>query len=442
MGDNAVVVWNQALLDAVRRTASGPPIAARALHVLHTAMYDAWAAFADRAAGSRLGGALRRPSPERSGAARQEAVSFAAFAALVDLFPAERAAFAAVMGRLGHDPAAVGREGSPSAVGALAARAVLASRHGDGSNQLGDLAPGAYADWSGYRPANLPDRLVDPNRWQPLPQRDGVVQRFLTPHWGLVVPFGLRAGWELRPRRGPRRHPDPGYLVQAEQVLADSAGLTDERKAIAGHWADGPGSVTPPGHWCLLAQEVSRRDGHDLGDDVKLFFALAGALHDAAVACWDSKRTFDSVRPVTAVRFLFAGEKVRAWGGPGQGTRTIMGEDWQPYLPTPPFGEHVSGHSTFSAAAAQVLACFTGSDTFGASATVPAGSSPVEPGHAPAADVTLSWPTFSDAAAQAGRSRRLGGIHFRDADLVGRRLGRAVGLRAWLAAQELFDGPR
>ena len=84
-----------------------------------------------------------------------------------------------------------------------------------------------------------------------------------------------------------------------------------------------------------------------------------------------------------------------------------------------------------------MLARFTGSDRFGAGVTVPAGSSRVEPGTTPAADVVLSWPTFSAAAEQAGRSRRYGGIHFRDGDLVGRALGRLVGLRAWLAASAL-----
>ena len=282
-------------------------------------------------------------------------------------------------------------------------------------------------------------RLVDPNRWQPLPTPDGAGQRFLVPHWGLVVPFALEAGWELRPR-GPRRHPEPGFLLQATQLRADSAGLTDEYKVIAEHWADGPGTETPPGHWCRLAQAVSDRDGHGLDEDVRLFFALTGALLDAGIACWEAKRAYDSVRPVTAIRFLFAGQEILAWGGPGQGTRRIRGEDWQPYLPTPPFPEFPSGHSTFSAAAAAVLARFTGSDRFGASVTIAAGSSLVEPGATPAADVVLSWPTFTDAANQAGRSRRYGGIHFREGDLVGRALGAMVGARAWRAAAELFSG--
>jgi len=445
MSDNVVLSWNRAALEAVRQTRMGPPIVARALHVLHAAMYDAWAAHDDLAFGTRLGDRLRRPPAERTQEAKGEAASFAAHRALVDLFPSEASAFAKLMGELGYDPDAVGPEGSPSAVGVLAARAVLAFRHGDGANQLGDLGPeprgpaGVYQDWTGYRPVNPLGRLLDPNRWQPLPTPDGAGQRFLVPHWGLVAPFALPAGWRLRPRP-PRRHPDRAFLVQATQLLAASAGLTDEHKAIAELWADGPGSETPPGHWCLHAQDVSARDGHGPDEDIRLFFALTGALLDAGIAGWDAKRTYDSVRPITAIRFLFAGREVLAWGGPGRGTRRIRGEDWQPYIATPPFPEYVSGHSTFSAAAAAVLARFTGSDRFGGSVTIPAGSSRVEPGTTPAADVVLSWPTFTDAAVQAGRSRRYGGIHFRDGDLVGRALGAMVGARAWEAATELFTG--
>jgi hypothetical protein len=446
MSDNVAVAWNKAALEAIRRTRMGPPMAARALHVPHASMYDAWAAHDDLAFGSRLGDELRRPAAGRTPEAKREAASFAGHRALSDLFPTEANAFAKLMSDLGYDPDAPGPQGSPGAVGVAAARAVLAFRHGDGANQLGDMGPeprglaAAYADWTGYRPANQLARLVDPDRWQPLPTPDGLGQRFLVPHWGLVAPFALRAGWELRPRGGPRRHPGRSYLFQAEQVLADSAGLTDEHKAIAEYWADGPGSETPPGHWCLHAQHVSARDGHGLDEDVRLFFALTGALLDAGIACWDAKRFFDSVRPVTAIRYLFAGQEVEAWGGPGQGPRRIRGETWQPYIPTPPFGEFPSGHSTFSAAAAAVLSRFTGSDRFGASATIPAGSSRVEPGTTPAADVTLSWRTFDAAADQAGRSRRYGGIHFKDGDLVGRAVGCMVGARVWDAAAALFAG--
>jgi hypothetical protein len=112
---------------------------------------------------------------------------------------------------------------------------------------------------------------------------------------------------------------------------------------------------------------------------------------------------------------------------------------------TPPFAEYPSGHSTFSAAAAEVLRRFTGSDALGATVTVPAGSSRIEPGLVPAEDLTLGWDTFSAAADQAGLSRRYGGIHFEQGDLVGRAIGRAVGARVWRLAMRYRDdraGPR
>jgi len=133
-----------------------------------------------------------------------------------------------------------------------------------------------------------------------------------------------------------------------------------------------------------------------------------------------------------------------AWGGPFQGTKEIDGADWFPYqpttFPTPPFAEYSSGHSTFSAAGAQILRRFTGSDFFGASVTIAAGSSKVEPGATPASDVTLHWATFSAAADQAGISRRYGGIHFEQADLDGRAAGRQIADQAWAKALRYFDG--
>src|SRR6266542_6951022 len=105
---------------------------------------------------------------------------------------------------------------------------------------------------------------------------------------------------------------------------------------IAEYWADGPHSELPPGHWSLFAQFVARRDRH--GDDehgidldVKLFFALTNAIFDAGICAWDNKCAFASVRPITAIRVLFQGHRVRAWGGPGRGTKVIAGDRWLPY---------------------------------------------------------------------------------------------------------------
>jgi uncharacterized protein DUF6851/vanadium-dependent haloperoxidase-like protein len=451
--DSVVLQWNDALLQAIRDTQPGPPICARMLAIVATCMYDAWAAYDPLAIGTRLGGSLRRPAAEQTMANKEKAISFAAYRALVDLFPQpdQGPKFTDMMRRLGYDPTDLSTDTRmPSGIGNVAAGAVLEFRHHDGANQLGDLNPGAYSDYTGYAPVNTPDQINDPNRWQPLRISDGrggfVIQKYVGPHWGRVIPFALSSGAEFRPTVDLPRYGTPEYEKQAREILDDSANLTDEQKTIVEYWADGPGTEQPPGHWCLFAQYVSRRDHFDVDADVKLLFTLTNALMDAGIAAWDAKRVYDSARPITAIHYLSKGQKVRAWGGPYQGTQEIDGADWKPYqvstFVTPAFPEYFSGHSTFSAAGAEVLKSFTGSDAFGLSVTKPAGSSLAEPGLVPAADVTLSWATFSDAADQTGLSGRYGGIQFADGDLMGRKLGRLVGLLVWDKALTYFLGGR
>lgn len=448
--DTVVVTWNNAALQAIRDTRPGPPIVARMLAMTHTCIYDAWAAYDSVAIGTRLGGILRQPVSEHTMPNKKKAVSFAAYRALVDLFPSEMAKFNTVMTQLGYDPTDTSTDRStPSGVGNGACQAVLDYRHHDGSNQLGDLHPGAYSDYTNYEPANNPDHINDPNHWQPLRISDGhggfVIQRFVAPHWGKVIPFVLKQPDQFAPKE-PNIYPKEAaqYLKQAQQILDFSANLTDRQKVIVEYWADGPGSEFPPGHWALFAQFVSARDHHTLDEDVKLFFAMTNAVFDASVSSWYFKRAYDYVRPITAIHFLFAGHQVRAWAGPGLGTRVIDGATWKPYqvptLVTPPFPEYVSGHSIFSGSAARVLKLFTGSDRFGHSVTIPSGTSRVEPGLVPASDITLHWRTFSDAAAEAGISRRYGGIHFLDGDLQSRKMGKKIGRLAWRKALTYFHG--
>jgi hypothetical protein len=461
--ENVVLQWNGAVLQAVRESRLGPPMVARALAIVHTCVFDAWAAYDRVAVGTRLGSSLRRPAREHSLANKSEALSFAAYRAAVDLFPGSKATvFDPLMASLEYDAAAVF---GPAEIGDIAARAVLHLRHRDGSNQLGDEPGGAagvpYSDYTGFVPANAPmdlrvpfdpSAVRDPDAWQPLRYVDAmgavVTPAFVGPHWQHVTPFALGSAAELRSPTGPARFGSPAYTAQAEALLGVSAALTDEHKVIAEYWADGPRSELPPGHWNLLAQLVAHRDRHgdserDVDQAVKLFFALTNAIFDAGICAWDNKCAFDSVRPITAIRYLFQGRAVRAWARPG-GTQLIRGEEWFPYqtttFPTPPFPEYSSGHSTFSAAGAEILRLFTRSDRFGASVRIPAGSSRVEPGLTPAKDVVLSWPTFSAAADQAGISRRYGGIHFAQGDLDARVGGRLVARRAWTKALTHFNG--
>lgn len=443
-GDNVVLTWNSAVLEGVRASDLGPPMVARALAIVHTCIFDAWAAYDQRAVGTRLGVSLRRPPSECTAANKERAISFGAYRAAVDLFPVTAQLFDELMFAMGHDPFDDTSDATtPAGIGNVTSQAVLDFRHGDGSNQLGDMHPGAYSDYTGYVPANQPDRIIDPSRWQPLrlptAPAGPVTQSFVGPHWGLVKPFGLRSGSQFRSSTGPARWGSAQYGRQAQEVLDISACLTEEQKVVAKYWADGPRSEQPPGHWNLFAQFVSRRDGHDLDGDVKMFFLLTNAIFDAGIVAWDNKRFFDSARPITAIRHLFKGQAVRAWGGLGGGTELIEGEAWMPYQPgtilTPPFPEYSSGHSNFSAAGAEVLRRYTGSDDFGHSALVPAGTSRVEPGRVPARDTTLRWATFSEAADQAGISRLYGGIHFRQGDLDGRMTGRSAAELVWTKAQ-------
>jgi len=388
------------------------------------------------------------------------------------------------------------------------------------------------------------------------------VQQAIGPHWGHVTGFALpdggARGMPIDPGPPPRlRDPvtDGGYKEQAVEVIRLSSQLDpsdrvtmdispgaiggnplgsnagqgyavnpatgqpyapdvvlrgDFGRVMAEFWADGPKSETPPGHWNVLANLVSDELAPDLriagaGEavdrlewDVKLYFALNSAVHDAGIAAWGLKGHYDSPRPISMIRYMagmgqssdpaqpsydvrglplvpdlvelvtaettaaggrhaaLAGHEgdiaIRAWGGNPDdpatqvgGVTWILGEDWVPYqLPTfvtPAFPAYVSGHSTFSRAAAEVLTAFTGSEYFpgGVSGyTIEAGSLTFEAG--PTTDVRLEWATYFDAADQAGRSRLWGGIHIDADDLTGRRIGADCGKAAWATAQRYYAG--
>lgn len=451
--DNMILFWDNVALDAIRATPPGPPMVARILAMVHTAQYEAWSQYDDTAVGTLLGDRYRRPAGERTVENKSIAASYAAYRVLVDLFPRRVRTFDSKMKDvLKYDPAITTTDPTtPEGIGNLAGAAVLFHRRDDGSNQAG-----GYADTTGYEPVNTPDTVFDLNYWQPLRTNNGnqqgvclsggplITQTYIGPHWGSVAPFALDDGPVITSTTGPFRYPSPEFTAQAQEVISYSANLTDYGIAISQYWADGPFSEFPPGHWALFSQFVSIRDSHGIDEDAQLFLAVNNATLDGGIVSWKIKRIFDSVRPVTAIRELFRGQEIVAWGGPYSGTRTIKGEEWQPYqeecFVTPAFAEFVSGHSTFSAAAAEVLRSFTGSDEFGAYYIYGAGDSPVEPNFAPTQSVLLLWKTFSDAADEAGLSRRYGGIHFVEGDIQGRAMGRQAGERVWQKVQGFFDG--
>jgi hypothetical protein len=386
--------------------------------------------------------------------------------------------------------------------------------------------PGAQMrDPDSWQPLALA-RIVAQNG---IPQ-PGSVQNFIGPHWGHVGGFALAAsdrGVPIDPGEPPRLDSGGGraYTRDALTVIRRSADLDarsggsidigpgalgdnslgandghghevnpvtgkryapnvvprgDYARALAEYWADGPRSETPPGHWNSVANEVTDSPGFvrriggrgaevdPLEWDVKLYLALNGAVHDAAVAAWGLKGHYDSARPISIIRYLGGknqlpptpglverrrGETfIRAWAGfpkdptaQASGVRWIRAVDWVPYqLPTfvtPAFAGYVSGHSTFSRAAAEVLTAFTGSSSFPGGlyeVPVPRGQLKIEQG--PSRDLTLQWATYFDAADAAGQSRLWMGIHVPADDFAGRRVGSQCGKAAWERAQRYFEG--
>lgn len=443
-------IAEEATAREVDRHAARPTIISRTLAIWATAMYDAWAAYDDRAVGSRLGGTLRRPERERTDANRETAISYASYHALVYVYPEDKAWLDDQMRAVGYDPARISLDPKkPEGIGHVAAEAVIEYRRRDGANQHGDEPGGdgtAYSDYTYYRPVNPPDRILDPDRWQPitftLPNGSKVTPGFLTPHWYRVRPFALDSSAQFRPEPPPMTTTDDRELRrQTDLVLAYNQNLTKEEKAVVEFMRDGPRSTGQSGHWLRFAQDVSRRDHHGLEKDVKLFFVIANVAMDAFISCWETKRFYDSSRPWTLVRHYYRGKRIKGWAGPKGGVVSMPAEQWHPYSPysfiTPPFPGYTSGHATVSGAASKMLELFTGSDAYGFRERRPHCAMTEEvAGH----EVDLELPTFSATAEMAAKSRALGGYHIPVDNDVGLRVGRELATWSWPKYQAYFDG--
>jgi hypothetical protein len=279
----------------------------------------------------------------------------------------------------------------------------------------------------------------------------------------------------------------------------------DFARVLAEFWADGPSSETPPGHWNVIANNVGDTPGFqkrisgtgpvvdDLEWDIKTYFALNAAVHEAACAAWSVKRYYDGWRPMTAIRYqgmhgqcsdpsaasynnvglplvtnlielvtsnsvasghhagLTPGKiAIYCWPGPPpspstqhSGVKWIHADSWVPYqrtnFVTPAFPGFISGHSTFSRAGAEVLTAMTGSPFFpGGMGSYTYTNLSFENG--PSQPVQLQWGTYYDAADQAGISRVWGGIHPPIDDFTGRKAGSQCGMGVWALARSYWDG--
>lgn len=476
-----------------------------------------------------------------------------------------QAAFDALMADLGYDPDDTRTHGrSPTAVGNRIGASILDATLQDGANEAENYADtSGYVAINDplIVEASGTGGMNDINAWQPLiVPGSSTPQGFLSPHWLEVQPFALEDPFDPVPGPPPRLgmagedqvradllelirfssylDPDDGAWINISPAVVGNSTLgTDDgtghpvnpatgepyadnivkrgdwTRVLAEFWADGPLSSTPPGHWNEIANQASdhpqmqRRIGGTGGPvdrlewDVKLYLALNGAVHDAAIVTWGTKAIYDFARPISQIREMASrgqssdpalpswdpmglplegglvelitddssqpGERhahlaghvgeiaIRAWAGhPANpdtdfgGTAWILGADWLPYqqadFVTPPFAGYTSGHSAFSRAAAEVLTQFTGDAYFpggtGEYQVAADGDFDLAFEYGPSQPLTLQWATYYDAADEAGLSRRYGGIHPALDDYPGRIIGDQVGTSAVQRAFALFGG--
>lgn len=307
---DTVLDWNATLLEAIRVDRTVPPVAARALAMVHVAMYDAVNAI-DR---QHEPYAVDVRAPR--GTSAEAAAAQAAYRVATTLFPDQTPLFEAAL----KETLAAVRTGSSRAAGVRlgnrVGRTILDLRVDDGASAEFAYVPG-----------------TDPGDWVPTPT--GFTSPLL-PQWPYVRPFGIVSGSQFRPPAPPALD-TAEYAAEVGQVKelgsARSARRTADQTAIALFWADGPGTFTPPGHWNQIAGDILLKKPTDLATGARLFALLNVAEADAAIASWDAKYAYDRWRPVTAIR----------QAGTDGNAATEADPSWTTLIPTPPFPAYTSG---------------------------------------------------------------------------------------------------
>jgi hypothetical protein len=376
-----VIFWNQAQLQAIVNDATTPEVASRGLAMVSAAVYDAVNSI-DGTPGYYV--ALKAPAD----ASADAAVASAAYTVLSYLYPAQVSNFNSLLAT-----ALAGiSDGQPKtdgmAVGQSVANAIIAMRVSDGSTNFVDYTPNtAPGDWQPTAPMFMPAE---------------------NPQWATLKPFAMTSDNQFRPGPPPALTSQE-YATDVNLTLdlgaANSTTRTADETQIAKFWKDGAGTYTPPGHWNAIAEQVAQQQGDSLAQDARLFAELNIAEGDAAIVAWDAKFTYNTWRPISLA------------GGAGTAVNNQIETiaNWRPLITTPPFPEYISGHSTFSGAAAAILTAVFG-DNFRFSTT-----SLSLPG------VSRAFTSFEQAANEAGISRIYGGIHFLFSDTAGLTAGAGLG---------------
>jgi Leucine-rich repeat (LRR) protein/membrane-associated phospholipid phosphatase len=373
-----VLYWNDQTNRAIQVTETDPFQATRDLAMESLAVLDTV-----RSLSGKPAFLVRLPPPV--GVSMRIAVTSAAHTMLTHLFPDDATVLdAALAAALAAEPVGPARDRA-LAFGKSVAEALVMRREDDGASKLGESRVGTA-----------------PGQWRPTPP---AFLPAMDPQWATLAPFALTAPQQFRPV-GPPDLNSAAYR-QARATVAAVGGAhstvrTAEQTEIAHYWSDAIGTYAPAGHWNAIAAGIVAPIQLGMAAEAELFAELNVAIADSSIAMADAKYTYWSWRPITTIR---TGDDV-----------TAPQPSWTPLLTTPNHPSYVSGHSTFSGAAATVLTQWFGVRPFTfASASLPG--------------VTRDFTSFQQAAEEAAASRVYGGIHFPFDNADGLTIGRQVG--AW-----------
>ncbi|MFN0058569.1 MAG: vanadium-dependent haloperoxidase [Planctomycetota bacterium] len=395
---DVIIDWNNVLLDTIRATGGPPCPIARAGALMHVAMYDAVNSI-ERTHEPYL--SLLTPPAGTSAVA---AAAAASHHILVALYPAREAICDAALAQslLAVPDGAAENDGV--LLGVAVAEALLIARANDGTSPDPIYPIGSNpGDWI----PTFPDFTSPP----------------FTPGWGNSLPWTMTSGSQFRPI-GPAGYTNmadllasPEYAAQVAEVqelgALNSTTRTAYETETAFFWAnDVNGTFKPPGHLNYITQVVATDQGLSMPENARLFALVNLALGDAGLVAWDAKylTDIDLWRPISAIRLADTDSN----------PATVADPTWEPLNPfTPPFPAWVSGHATFGATHASVMAGFFGTNNINFTIT-----SDDTPG------VFRTYDTFSEAAIENGRSRIFLGVHFSfdadDAYVAGTSLGNHV----------------
>jgi hypothetical protein len=388
-------VWFDQLYDLVKTERITPPPASRIYGLAAVTLYEAMVP-GSREHRSLVGqlnalATVPRPTPDRPyhwPTVANSALAAAIRELLPEASPASRQAIDAI-------EQAFAAEFQTSVPRAVSARSVA---HGQAVAE----AVVAWAMTDGF--ATLDDcpytRPVGPGLWVPTPPAFAPA---LQPCWGQLRPMVLAASEECAPPPPPAYSKEPAseFFAHAREVYTTNVHLTEEQRTIALYWADVSQTTgTPPGHWIAIVGQIARNDGLSLMAAAEGYVRVGLAVADAFISCWQTKYTYNLLRPETFI------------------TRRID-PAWVPLLITPGFPAYTSGHATQSGAAATVL-----TDMFG---VTPFTDTLHQDHHLEPQLEPRSFGSFDEAAEEAAMSRLYGGIHYRFDNTNGLAQGQCIG---------------